>query len=71
MASTKMIAWKAMRYRTRMLTADDEFVTSGPDARLYSALGWARPVEATASKEPSKPQTKSKKRGRRKAKASD
>lgn len=69
MASTNMIASKSMRYGTRMLKADDEFVASGPDARLYSALGWARPIEAAAPKETSK--SKPKKRGRRKTKAAD
>ena len=69
MAAANMIASKSLRYGTRMLKADDEFVANGPDARLYSALGWARPAEATDPKEEAKP--KSKKRGRRKAKAAD
>lgn len=40
---TKMIATKSMRYATRRLLPDDEFVAkNGRDARLLSAIGKAR-----------------------------
>jgi len=38
----KMIAKKSMRYRTRAMTAGEEFEAHGEsDARLYQALGYA------------------------------
>lgn len=39
MAHRKMITTGPMRYGTRMLQAGDDVVMSGPQARLYEAMG--------------------------------
>ena len=66
MAERKMIATRGFRYGTRMLKADEEITVSGPRARLYEALGWAKPMEVVRD-EPKTPQPKAKRAKRKKS----
>ena len=50
MATKTMKASRSMHYGTRMLQAGDEFEASGPNSRLYRAIGWAEEVPAKAEK---------------------
>lgn len=45
MASKDLVSTgkKALRYKTRMLTAGEPLTVDGPKARLYEAMGWAEP----------------------------
>lgn len=65
MATKTLTVVRPGRYGTRMLQAGDPLEASGPDARLYTKLGWA--TEGEAPKAPAKP--KPRKRVRRKKKA--
>jgi hypothetical protein len=47
-------------YGTRMLKAGDPLECSGPEARMYAALGWAAEVER--AEEVEKPKAKRRKR---------
>lgn len=47
----RLIATKAMRYATRRLLPDDEFVASPRDARLLIAIGKARAGEEIVVRE--------------------
>lgn len=40
MAHKRMIATRSMRYGTRMLSAGDDVVMSGPSSRLFEAMGY-------------------------------
>ena len=74
MAHRKMIATHTGRYGTRMLTADEPLMMSGPESRLAMALGRARPADdeqATApAKSDEKPAPKKPTTKRRRKKAS-
>lgn len=48
MARQKLTIARDMRYGTRMLTAGEPVEMSGPDARLFGALGWAKPLDEEA-----------------------
>lgn len=41
MATKTLMVIRPGQYGTRMLKAGDTLEVSGPDARLYTALGWA------------------------------
>lgn len=50
MATKTMTVVRPGTYGTRMLKAGDTLECSGPDARLYSKLGWAEVGRGPASK---------------------
>lgn len=57
MAHKKMIATGSLRYGTRMLQAGDALTLTGPQARLYEALGKVEPSQRapTRTSRPSAP----------------
>ena len=70
MAHRTMIANRTGRYGTRMLTADEPVVMSGPEARLALALKAVREGdEQPAKRADKKPAAPKKNKRRKKAKA--
>ena len=65
MATRSLVATQSRRYGTRMMTAGEPFEATGPEARLLTALGWAKDGEP----EPVKAEAAPKKRKRRAKKA--
>ena len=69
MAHRTMIANRPGRYGTRMLTADEPVVLSGPEARLALALNAVREGDEQPSNSPEKKPAAPKKPKRRKKKS--
>ena len=71
MAHRTMIATRTGRYGTRMLTANEPVVLSGPEARLALALKAVREGDEQPAKRADKKATAPKKSKRRKKKSAD
>lgn len=63
MATKTLTVVRPGTYGTRMLKAGDQYEASGPDARLYTKLGWMADVERAENV--AAPKAKPKRRARK------
>lgn len=54
MKNTKLVATKSLTYATRRLRPEEEFLATGPHARVLIAIGKAKPATDAEKKPPAK-----------------